>query len=488
MSIEFITLQTAPLNSLNLSHTSGWENNDPYIFLTSDTIIPQEVEIQSLLHPTDLGLNATQVKEIFDDMYDNRGSDLVYASGCYYEFFETRNDVEFNQKIKTVPYSQYGNIPRGTTPRFGENDNYIYSYAIRYKTGNGALADVYEPVYRTGLTNITSMPCQPDKDFFFVESSGVIVNSDSTRLHLNLYHDKRSNVHREIAWPLMNIGEGQTAYELKIVDRNGNWQYDIYGNKSDINGAIPANNTYTDNNILIDLPFTKVNNAGETIYEDYNISLRYRGRNGDYTKYITFDTRSIRRFDQEIIDGPDIANDNSIKYTWKIEDDDFLVNETMTDKRRLSLDIYDIALTSNNYYQTGRYESRYYAVDNPLYTMFLVTKDNFPLGIESDSIKYYVKFGELDPIRISPSNRDTEHTIAEDGSQLIIPKLMVLDKLEDNKVNPEVQEVKSDEPIYTFKIIIEFDVSKYVNNDAFIPPAVDSYECHVTDRKSFLRV
>lgn len=97
-------------------------------------------------------------------------------------------------------------------------------------------------------------------------------------------------------------------------------------------------------------------------------------------------------------------------------------------------------------------------------------------------VQYWVELGSNEWIRISPLTRDAEYTL----NGAVVPKLLLLDSLEESIISTEVQEVVFDSPVYTFRIRINIDMS-FVGSDLFISPEIRKYECHVTDKNSFFR-
>ena len=73
----------------------------------------------------------------------------------------------------------------------------------------------------------------------------------------------------------------------------------------------------------------------------------------------------------------------------------------------------------------------------------------------------------------------------------IIPKLLVLDTLTITSQTAEIQSIITDLPIYSFRVIIKFNIKRNDNlslTEYYIPPSIDFYECHITDRQSYLKV
>ena len=480
MPINFIPIQTDGQDQIDVALVSSdWENGDPLISI-SGSIVKKDMVVQSLLHPTNMNLDPSQLVDIFDDMYFQGENDYVEASGCFHTYFRADlEDVPFKTQFKTRMKPRFGHKP---ISRIGENTKYNYSYIIRYKSADPTFEDVYTPVLQTPLSGIISKAIYPDKDFFWMQASGVLqVNSSgvvTTDLYLNINHSPEP-----YGYELQNVTEGG-GYELYIEDGLNDYSYDIHGNKYDIGAPVPVDNFYTTPNILLTLPYASTKSDGTEIKQDYTIKLRYKDQAGDYTKYIIFNTKNLSETDTDLQTGENLDKLANTKWLFHSP---IVVDSTISHKYRLSLDIFDMKNVSNKYEKSGTYYSKYYTMDSPIYSVFILTKDSFPKGIGVDSIKYFIKFGEQEKIQISPSNRDTE-SIIENGTETIIPKVMIIDKIENTEANTLIKQITAEESIYSFQIIIEFDVNEYVNNEFFIPPSIDSYECHVTDRTSFLRI
>jgi len=479
MPINFIPIQTDGQDQIDVALVSSdWIDGDPLITL-SGSIVKKDMVVQSLLHPTDMNLDSTTILNIFNSMYYEGESEYVEASGCFHSYFRADlEDVPFETKIKTRMDPRFSNKP---ISRIGENTNYDYSYTIRYKSADPIFEDVYAPSVQTALSGIISKAIYPDKDFFWMQASGVLITTPSgvtTDLYLNINHSPEQYG----GYELQNVSVGG-GYELYIEDGLADYSYGIDGTKYTI-GTLPSGNFYTTPNILLTLPYASTKSDGTEIKQDYTIKLRYKDQAGDYTKYIIFNTKNLSETDSDLQTGENL--DNLYSKQWVFHKP-ILIDEDISNKYRLSLDIFDMKNVSNKYAKSGTYYSKYYTMDSPIYSLFLITKDSFPKGIGMDSIKYFIKFGEQEKIQISPSNRDTESIII-DGKETIIPKVMVIDKIENTEANTLIKQITSEESIYSFQVIIIFDVNDYVDNNFFIPPSIDSYECHVTDRTSFLRI
>ena len=144
-------------------------------------------------------------------------------------------------------------------------------------------------------------------------------------------------------------------------------------------------------------------------------------------------------------------------------------------------------IINESFVKHGIYESNYYTIDDPIYTFSLKAGETIPNYSDNinkyELVKYYVQFHNQDWIRISPISREQEFDSGGD----IIPKFLILDNLNLTNISSELHEYPYDFPVYSFKIKIEFYL-EFQSTNNFISPAIDYYECHVTDRKSFLRI
>ena len=119
-----------------------------------------------------------------------------------------------------------------------------------------------------------------------------------------------------------------------------------------------------------------------------------------------------------------------------------------------------------------------------------MTKEIIPPGIDPASIRYYIQFSEEELYRISPINKESEPTGNRFGEKYV-PKILVLDGLDINSLTSEVLSIVPKNPIYSFRVIIKFDISRTDSqpiNEYYIPPSIDFYECHITDKESYLKV
>ena len=125
-------------------------------------------------------------------------------------------------------------------------------------------------------------------------------------------------------------------------------------------------------------------------------------------------------------------------------------------------------------------------IDDPIYTFFLRVGETMPDIVDVppyDMVKYYVQFTNQEWIRISPVTRGDE--LDEDGN--IVSKFFVLDKLNLGQISTDLKELPYNFPVFSFRIRIELDMN-FIASSNFISPSIDFYECHVTDRNSFLRI
>ncbi len=460
-----LNILTAGVAEIDVDFTSTWNTNGkPMVAVTGETI-PKNVLVQQLIYPTDISLNTSQVTNIMNTRYGISNDPATLDSGILYTTFEGAG------KLSSV----------FDMPKSSENTYHKYSYGLRY-TGEEA-NDIYNLVVHEESDNILSKPSHPYTTNFtaidggYIKASGVATSSTEAWLYMDIKHGS----------DLVNQTVGQSKYRVKIVDVSDvmyEYCYSITGDKLPYNSTPDSNDLQT-GLINIKLPFSKIDANGDTIETEYNISITYYGQDGRAARSITFNTSDISKFNDDF----DVGNDtyNSMRFLRKKSS--FLVDTDISEKKRLVLDVENIELESNKCNNSGTYTSQYYNLDLPLYTFMLKTEEGFANNISKDSINYYVQLGEEIPVRISPITRGVEYD--NNGStQTRVPKMLVLDELNLQSITTDVAYFNLPS-IYSFRIIIEFDV-KHIDGSAiseyFIPPFVDSFECHVTDRQSYLRI
>jgi len=452
------------LVSIEYELASLWTDGGYPLINISGQTIPNEILIQQLISPTDLNLVDADISGVFEEAYSNNlaSNDLINNSGCYYTEFTGDSKSPLVSKFKQMQPS-------------AENTDFSYSYGIRY-VGVESQA-IYSMQVQANNSGIISMATQPILNNINLAASGVVDNSTDTKLYMNFDHG------HELVNPLV----GASKYEIYIEDKNATPQsYGLLGSGYPV-GTIPAENVINSGNFFIDLPFTHINEESEVVPTNYFITLKYYNQEDIPTKYIKFNTDQIQKFNDDFERGQDFPQ--KVTPVFRELEELFMIDTDISEKRRLSLDVSDIYLESSQYHKTGKYTSKYYNIDVPLYSIFLKVDDHFPSDIAEDSIKYYIQLGQQEPIRISPSNKEAEFIYVNNKREQL-SKFIILDKLNLQGI-ADVSEVNIDAPIYSFRVIIEFDIRTTegpITSEYFIPPFIDSYECHITDRQSYLRM
>jgi len=232
--------------------------------------------------------------------------------------------------------------------------------------------------------------------------------------------------------------------------------------------------------MVFDLPYSSGTQESPNIYE---LSMYYYDQASGVTPTpLIFNTKDIKTSIDDFDDGVlDEFTDINVKRIGEIP-----IKSDVVAKKRFSIGIEDLASVSETYAKQGVFISEFYTVDDPIYTFMLKVAETIPsvAGLNDYSmVKYSVQFQNQDWIRLSPISRSEEL----DDNDNIIPKFFVLDNLNLGQISSDLAEVPFDFPIYSFRIRIEFDMSS-ISESNFISPSIDYYECHVTDRNSFLKV
>jgi len=478
--MSYITLQTTPQQTIQTYLTNDWGNNDyPIIVNVSGVeLIPKNLMIQQLLVPTGVYITDTDIIAMFKDYGVINSNPYIKDSGCYYTVFKSNSDSDVLKSKFDIKKS-------------GENTAYNYWYGFNY-AGLINFEEVYNitVVQSSGIITYAS---QPNINAIQIIASGYPVDIDNTRLSFNISHND----------PLVNSTILSSNYEVFIEDGT---------NYYNLSGVIITSGTITtqSGNINIDLPFTK-EVQGTNTEVNYTIGMRYTNQEGITTKYLKYKTNEISKSNNEFNTGKVKIGRKKPKYigNYLIDKDISTGNDG---KYRLSIDVEDISLISNTYYESAKYSSRIYNLDIPLYSISLVTKEIIPPGIDPTSIEYYIEFSDKQH-RINPINKPMQYrrtstttgTIQnatfglvagqfQNTSEVesnIIPKILVLDNISSTSSKSEVKSINSDLPIYSFRVVIIFNIK--TNNgqtltEYYIPPSIDFYECHITDRQSYLKV
>jgi len=468
--MSLIRINTTGLPDYTFTITSGWtESGHAKFNVVSDKIIDNDILIQVVFYDASLTITDSELIILFDDLYNGTNNSSFITERLYYSQYESDGTSKFDKDIDIYFKSS-------------ENTHHKFSYLVRFI--GEEYEDIFDPNVDTHTTLYLSNPYQPYLSNFVSDTSeslitAQVVNASETTTDLELTIDHNS--------PLVNLTKSNSKYQLYITSYDETTGNDIksYGiNKATYPlGTIPSENNITDETITITLPFT-YEKDDKFNFIIYKIRLRYVDQTGNITtKYITFDTKKIKIFN-DVIDSGKIT-DKELSYNLVLGES-FLIDDNLTTKHRMIVDIEDVCLVSNKFESSGRYVSKYYYFDSPLYTVMLKVDEILPYNISVNSIKYYIQFGENDEIQISPLNRDQEF----DGEGNLIPKLLILDKLDIKRLSSNIKELEYSSS-YSFRVIIEFDVTTIDGTDLgdyFLPPFLNSYECHVSDKNSFLRI
>jgi len=452
----FQNLLTQSLDELTFVFEPGRNNlGDPIFDVQSVEEIPNDIEIRTILYPEIYPMSASVLEQAFDTA--NRSlRDELRASGMFFEYRPAGN-------------TQSKFIKRYELKKAGENTYYSYAYQPRYVDPN-TINSIYDdtPV-ETGISVLSK-----------------IKNPDPTNLYLTAKLRPSGVAHTDMLLKL------EHTYDVINDDLSDPYPYRVFITDQDkINysisgvpyvGGIPGNLNYqSDSTFNIVLPYK----IGDDPLKNYDISLYYTDQLSNDTNSLRFNTTNISKTNDDWNTGQDIDSFINKKLSSKTE---IPIKNDIHTKKRYTIGIDDIGIVNESFVRYGVFESNYYTIDDPIYTFFLKSSEIIPnyFGNQStqyDLVKYYVQFHNQDWIRISPLNRSRE--IDTGGKS--IPKFLILDNLNIGSISSELAEFPYDFPVFSFKIKIEFDLRFQVSNN-FISPAIDYYECHVTDRKSFLRI
>jgi len=460
-------ISTSGLLTIDLELKSTWRTDGKPLITCSGEIIPKDILIQQIIYPSGLITDPIEAQDMFDAIYydDIPMSNPKFNSGIYYtkKLGDSENPL----------LSSFDNIDKSS-----ENTYFQHIYCIRYDEANSAsLNPVYDAVTNFSSGVILTKASQPFANNLDIIMSGVPINATDTKLYINMKHNIG----------LTNYDINNSKYFISILDTDNNINYDIDGN------IIPGSGTIINSGVINDtinmiLPYSYMSSNGYPVRKNYTIGIKYYDQENTSTKTLTFNTNEINNLNTGIDKGTNNEFDISAKFleSYTIEAD-----TNLSDKRRLVLDVDDIALAYDKYSTTGTYISKYYNLDVPLYTIILLVKDVFPNNISSNSIKYYIEIENDKKIRISPANKNAEFEIIN-GEKHYIPKMLVLDKLNIQNITSDIKELDDISSIYSFRVVIDFDITAINGTlDAdgyYTPPFVDSYECHITDKESFLRI
>lgn len=450
----FINVQTSGIQDIPFDISTGWNNNGlPTINASLSGYLPEGVRLRTLVFPSGAGISETYFEHLIDPANYNELSTYINNSGFYYH----------NQYFQDSGlYNHTFNISLNH-----ENTYYKFGYYVNYydSDNNQPVYDVHTDIIDGRYLTKAAIP-QPDN----VGVTATIYSNEptSSRLHMYITHG------REIT----NHSLSSPAPYIITISGNNNY-FDSSGNI--IPSPISTGNYFYNSlsGMFINLPYLSGVQEDASVY---SLSMYYSDQGGEFTIPLSFDTSSIKTSSDDFDDGVlSSFNDVSIKPVAEIP-----IKSDTVKKKRFSIGIEDLATVNESYVKQGVYISDFYTVDDPIYTFMLKVGETMP-DIDgktpADMVKYYVQFQNQDWIRISPISRTEE----VDDDNNIVPKLFVLDRLNLDQISSDLSEVPYDFPVYSFRLRIEFDMSD-LGSASFISPSVDYYECHVTDRSSFLRI
>ena len=465
MSI-FFTIQGSGFSDVSLSMSGYWDvNGYPLIGISSDRQIASQVELRSLLYPSGTFPDTATAEAILSDLLlPENYPELVTIlsnSGWYFDIFRPLNDAHYNH-LHTISYD-----------RSNTYYNVAY-YFYTYDTVDGL--PLFQPKFDIVGDSILAKAPRPQPDYIqfppdennFRQSMTTSIGftpefPDEARLIMNIPYQE------EI--PNYTLSD-PAPYGMLISELDSTQFYDYSGN------LVPYLTTnYFDtatSGMLVNLPYDTGQN--------YEIVLFNIDQEGVESPWLTFNTEQIKKSSDDFDAGQLGAfTEISLERIGELEVTGDLVN-----KKRLSVGIDDIAVLGDVYSRQGVYISRFYTIDNPVYTFSLDVNEfipDVPNINPYDMVKYYVEFQNQDWIRISPINRNDEY----DENSNLVPKFIVLDNLGSEGVSPDILELPYDFSVYSLRLRIEFDLSD-MESDVFITPEIRSYKCNVADRSSFFRV
>ena len=458
MPIPVISVSTNILSEINFIVNRGWDQNGLPIFdVSSSGDLPEHVYLRTILHPSGTPLDITYVSPTGS----NRSTfdTLLRESGYYTHEFTT---------ITSGTYSHIFNLDYEHGNKYYELDYYL-------ENQNSLGEVVYPPQYKEPGNFYLATAPKPQASYTQVEST-ISGDAQEQRLRLDttFYTDISNRLLSSPAPYLVTISGDDGYLTISGSPLSG----PSYNNDNYFYSALSG--------ITLDLPFNSGTVEGmsdEAKTYDYDISFYNIDQLGVLSPSLIFNTKPFREASQEFDVGDiqsftDYSLDRQSDYMIQIRPD-------TVSKKRFSLGIEDLGLIKTSYSTIGTYVSNYYTIDDPIYTFSMKVNEWIPDIPEVDPyniLQYWVELGSNEWIRISPLTRDTEHTL----NGAVVPKLLLLDSLEESIISTEVQEVVFDSPVYTFRIRINIDMS-FVGSDLFISPEIRKYECHVTDKNSFFR-
>lgn len=461
MSLPIISVSTNIVSEIDFNISRGRDANGYPVFdISSSGYLPKNLYIKTVIHPSGTPMDISYLSPLGT----NRSliPELISLSGYRVHDFTINTDSGVYNTIASLGYN-WGNT--------------YYQMAYYVENQNSYGEAVYPPQYHEPTGYYLSVAPRPQGQYTFIDSS-ISGNLQEQRLRLNVSSrfDINNNYLSDPAPYLITIS-GVDNY-LTISGTN-----------------LPIGTSYNNDNyftsaptgIFLDLPFNSGTITGmpdEASVFDYNISLFNIDQLGVLSPPLVFNTKPFR-LSSIMFDTGDVQAFNEYKILERQDNAQQLILPDTVPKKRFMIGIEDLGLIKTSYARVGSFVSDYYTIDDPIYTFSLKVNEWIPPVQQVNPysiITYWVELGNGEWTRVSPTTRDSEI----DSNGKVIPKLLILDNLEEGFISTEVKEVLLDAPIYTFRIKIDIDMS-FATSDLFISPEVREYECHVTDKNSFFR-
>ncbi len=454
----FIDVYTSGIPSIDLYSRSFWNDKGyPIIEVFSSGNIPEGIVLKTLLFPSGFAMDTTTVKNLLSDSNSYLLEEYISQSGYYHGpayLFESSGLVYTRQHEISLDH---------------QNTYYKLGYMLYYALEEGE-QEVYLPQgYITGDFLLAKQSVPQSKNIN-IDASLYSDTANTTDLRLRIYRTSEiTNYTLSDPSPYLIYISG--IDDEKYYDPSGNIIDGIYNGSNYFNDSVTSG-------MYLSLPYTSGSMEAGRVY---GVSLINVGQDASLSPEIRFETSKINTSSDDFNEGNLESFTNvSIKRIGDIP-----IKDDTVVKKRLMVGIEDIGIVNEQYSKNGVYISQYYNLDNPVYTYALKVGETIPDIVVSNGyniIKYYVQFHNQEWIRISPVTRGEEY----DGNALV-PKLLVLDKLNLGEISTQLAEIPYEFSVYSFRVKIEIDMNS-VDTANFISPSVLYYESHVTDRDSLFRI
>lgn len=459
----FISIQDEGVSSLSFELTGGLSDNGEPIADVKASGVNTGLQIRTLIFPNDANLSETD----FDYLIQNKNlgelNEYILNSGYYLhqQSFRTSGNYEHRFNISTSD----------------ENQVYQLGYLLGYPSDDDEIS-VFEEYKTITSESVVIPPSRPNPNNLYVDSTISSPVSDTTYLNLTLYTKNEINNYNNAAYTTDNIG----PYLIEIYNEEEAWYARPDGSLLTYPDTNDSNNYFNQSISGMVLTLPLVSGTYDSAKTTYTIDLYNVSISGDYDTGLIFNTKSLNLSSDDFDEGKvELFENISLE---KVDELD--INKDIVSKKRYMIGIEDLGIVTEQYLKQGYYISEFYTIDDPIYTFLLKVGETLPniQGVNPyDTVKYFVQFHNQDWVRVSPVTRSNEI----DNNNKTVPSFIILDDLNIGQTNGDLFELIYDSPIYSFRIKIEFDMS-FLDNNNFISPSVDYFECHVTDRNSFLKV